>query len=64
MTMHSFSPDMVEVSHCADAEFGRLDEAFEYAAHEIRAALTLSDIDRPSVQCLPHLGETFPKVRG
>jgi hypothetical protein len=34
--------DMVEVSHCADADYGRLDEAFEYAAHEIRAALTLT----------------------
>lgn len=34
--------DMAEVAHCADADLGRLDEAFEYASMEIRAALSMT----------------------
>jgi len=55
--------DMVEVSHCADAEFGRLDEAFEYAAHEIRAALTLTrQAAESELDLATDLWERLPQV--
>ena len=55
--------DMVEVSHCADAGFGRLDEAFEYAAHEIRAALTLTrQAAESELDLATDLRERLPQV--
>jgi hypothetical protein len=55
--------DMVEVSHCADAKFGRLDEAFEYAAHEIRAALTLTrQAAESELDLATDLRERLPQV--
>ena len=54
--------DMVEVSHRNDAEWGRLDDAFEYASDEIKAALAktrrsaVADLDLATeLEKLPNL---------
>lgn len=55
--------DMVEVSHCVDGDMERVTEPMEYAADEIRAALTLTRrAAEAELDFATELREMFPQV--